>query len=269
MGARAGAALGLACAAFSFVCSPSEPSPDATDASLDAHHWPPADPDAHGANDASADSADGAGGGHDAAEGGAKDRDGGCATCDPVGGQYCGILADECSPKGRLECSLVCDIAGFTCGGRGLTNLCGAVPGSDACRAVSCLTAAASYCGKIGDGCGGTLDCGECSPPLSCGAGGIPGVCGGRDDVCSPLNCARATVRYCGVIGDGCGGRLDCGECPDGGVCGLTLANMCGADPVPIAIPPPAPIPPLPPAPPVPRVPEPPPPPTSVQRAHD
>ena len=27
-------------------------------------------------------------------------------------------------------------------------------------------------------------------------------------------------VRYCGTIGDGCGGTLDCGTCPNGGTCG-------------------------------------------------
>jgi hypothetical protein len=264
---RAGVSLSLAFAAFSIACSRSEQPPHGIDAAIDAHHWPFDAPDANGANDAPTASVDAmGGGGHDAAEGGARDRDGGCATCDPVGGQYCGRIADECSPNGRLECSLVCNVAGFTCGGRGLPNICGA--GHD-CRASTCLALAATYCGKVGDGCGGTLDCGECSPPFNCGIRGIPGVCGARDDACSPLTCARATVRYCGVIGDGCGGKLDCGECPDGGVCGETLAHMCGADPVPIAIPPPAPIPPLPPAPPVPPVPDPPPPPTSAHRAQD
>jgi hypothetical protein len=256
---------------FSIACSRGESPSDAIDASLDTHHGPPVDADASGANDTLSDSADETGGGsHDAAEGSAKDRDGGCATCNPVGGQYCGTIADECSANGRLECTLVCHVAGFSCGGGGLPNICGAARGPGGCKAVTCLAVAATYCGKIGDGCGGTLDCGECSQPgFSCGAGGIPGVCGGHDGACSPFTCSRATVRYCGVIGDGCGGRLDCGECQDGEVCGVTLANMCGADPVPIAIPPPAPIPPLPPAPPVPPVPEPPPPPTSVHRAQD
>src|SRR6185436_16240450 len=33
------------------------------------------------------------------------------------------------------------------------------------------------YCGKIGNGCGGTMECGECPPGQACGADGLPGVC--------------------------------------------------------------------------------------------
>src|SRR5216110_2784320 len=31
---------------------------------------------------------------------------------------------------------------------------------------------------------------------------------------CSPISCAMGP--YCGDIGDGCGNRVDCGECPAG-----------------------------------------------------
>jgi hypothetical protein len=33
-------------------------------------------------------------------------------------------------------------------------------------------------CGPSGDGCGGQIDCGTCTPPMTCGGGGVPGVCG-------------------------------------------------------------------------------------------
>src|SRR5262249_10931864 len=33
-------------------------------------------------------------------------------------------------------------------------------------------------CGPAGDGCGGTIDCGSCTAPTTCGGGGVSGVCG-------------------------------------------------------------------------------------------
>ena len=33
-------------------------------------------------------------------------------------------------------------------------------------------------CGPAGDGCGGTLDCGNCQAPMTCGGGGFSGICG-------------------------------------------------------------------------------------------
>ena len=37
---------------------------------------------------------------------------------------------------------------------------------------------------------------------------------------CVPLVCSSASVRYCGTVGDGCGGTLACGTCPAGSTCG-------------------------------------------------
>jgi hypothetical protein len=65
-------------------------------------------------------------------------------------------------------------------------------------------------CGPAGDGCGGTLDCGSCTP------------------MCTPKTCAEMGVT-CGPSGDGCGGTLDCGMCPDGGACKpMTCGGRCG-----------------------------------------
>jgi hypothetical protein len=36
------------------------------------------------------------------------------------------------------------------------------------------------------------------------------------------------TGRYCGTIGDGCGQRLACGDCPAGQTCGAVIPNVCG-----------------------------------------
>lgn len=50
--------------------------------------------------------------------------------------------------------------------------------GTDAgvCAPASCAQQGTD-CGTVYDGCGGTLDCGSCAAPLSCGVGGRPNVC--------------------------------------------------------------------------------------------
>ncbi len=77
------------------------------------------------------------------------------------------------------------------------------------------------------------LDCGACQAPATCAGRGVAGVCGDPD--CKPISCTPAGGgRYCGVIGDGCGGTLDCGTaCPGGMACGaappggVALPNVC------------------------------------------
>src|SRR5207248_1279870 len=81
-------------------------------------------------------------------------------------------------------------------------------------------------CGPQGDGCGGLLQCGTCTPPQTCGGGGKPGVCGAP--ACTPRTCAQAGAN-CGIIGDGCGGTVDCGTCTPPQTCGGGgIANTCG-----------------------------------------
>ena len=62
---------------------------------------------------------------------------------------------------------------------------------------------------------------------MTCGAGGVPGVC-------APTNCTAITCnpmgggQYCGRIGNGCGGVLDCPSCPGGMACGTgAQAGVC------------------------------------------
>ena len=54
------------------------------------------------------------------------------------------------------------------------------------------------------------LDCGGCQAPATCAGRGVAGVCG--DPNCKPITCMPAGGgQYCGVVGDGCGGTLNCG----------------------------------------------------------
>lgn len=46
-----------------------------------------------------------------------------------------------------------------------------------ACTPTTCA-AQGKNCGSISDGCGGTLACGSCISPQTCGASGVPNVCG-------------------------------------------------------------------------------------------
>src|SRR5438876_440097 len=47
---------------------------------------------------------------------------------------------------------------------------CGACPPADACAPTSCA-AEGKNCGTISNGCGGTLTCGSCTAPATCGGG--------------------------------------------------------------------------------------------------
>jgi hypothetical protein len=101
------------------------------------------------------------------------------------------------------------------------------------CQPLACMAVGGKYCGTIGDGCGRTLDCGaDCPAGLTCGGGGVRGLCGApRDPACLPIACVQPGGRLCGQVGDGCGGGIDCGGCPDGASCGAVLANVCGSGP--------------------------------------
>ena len=82
--------------------------------------------------------------------------------------------------------------------------------------AVTCADMGAS-CGAIGDGCGGILECGDCTAPDTCGGSGMANVCG--QFVCKPATCADLGTD-CGPVSDGCGGLLDCGSCGLPATCG-------------------------------------------------
>jgi hypothetical protein len=98
-----------------------------------------------------------------------------CSECQQPGGQYCGRIA-YCGGK-FLDCG-ACTQPGFTCGGSGVTGLCGAARDSSACDPTVCEKPNIQYCGRVGDGCGSTIDCGSCNDGSLCGAAGAPNVCG-------------------------------------------------------------------------------------------
>lgn len=98
----------------------------------------------------------------------------------------------------------------------------------DACSGCEPATCAelAAECGVVDDGCGGTLECGVCPAPATCGGTGAPNQCG-----CAPLACADRAA-HCGTIDDGCGGTVECGACAAPQTCGGGgSANQCGCTP--------------------------------------
>jgi hypothetical protein len=83
-------------------------------------------------------------------------------------------------------------------------------------------------CGKAGDGCGGTIDCGTCTPPETCGGGGKASQCGDSTP-CKPKTCQDLNAN-CGQQGDGCGNVIQCGTCNLPQTCGGGgTPNQCGA----------------------------------------
>jgi hypothetical protein len=97
----------------------------------------------------------------------------------------------------------------------------------EGCGVATCASQGAT-CGKVGDGCGGTLECGSCSGDDTCGGGGTYFQCGHGGPACTPRSCTNAGAE-CGVVSDGCGGVTeDCGTCPGNDVCGGDgVANKC------------------------------------------
>jgi hypothetical protein len=135
------------------------------------------------------------------------------ATCTSQG-IGCGPAGDGCGNP--LDCGPCA--AGQTCGGGGTKGQCGAPPSVNPCIPRDCA-AQGIACGPAGDGCGGAIDtCGACTPPQTCGAGGMPGQCA-MGGLCSPMTCQDLGYN-CGPAGDGCGGAIDCGKCPAGEICG-------------------------------------------------
>jgi hypothetical protein len=112
-------------------------------------------------------------------------------------------------------------------------NNCGVPP----CTPVTCAALGVN-CGMEGDGCGGTINCGTCTLPDTCGGGGMNGLCGhmggGDAGICMPAACPSGPgIVACGPMSDGCGNLLQCGAtCPTNQTCGGNgTNNVCGAPP--------------------------------------
>ena len=187
-------------------------------------------------------------------------------SCTPPGAQYCGLIGDGCGAtqncglcQNDWECSANICVGGPGCMPRtceasatlkycgkigdecGRELDCGGCEPDQVCKSNMCVPANGcmpltcsgprrpNYCGKISDGCGAIIDCGDCLMPQECGVAGLPNVCGIGPDKCTGIKCTYAGGgQYCGRIGNGCGGVLDCAECASGEVCGSSgFPNIC------------------------------------------
>src|SRR5262245_13581925 len=88
------------------------------------------------------------------------------------------------------------------------------------CSPTTCAAESAN-CGMIADGCGGTLDCGTCTLPETCGGGGTPNVCGTAIQCCvqsSPMGafdtCMVETPVQCDAQGGIAQGSCTCSPNP-------------------------------------------------------
>ena len=185
-----------------------------------------------------------------------KDRQGGSGGDAGEGGEGAGgttiVPPDECKPKTCEEleknCGAVADGCGdiVQCGDCDGGHVCGFVTPNvcstdddidDICQKISRDDACdGKQCGVEGDGCGGTYDCGECGRDETCGieeafqCGTTPD--GGDDDCPAKVPSCADVDAECGIIGNGCGGTIDCemetGGCDNGQVCGLGGPQKCG-----------------------------------------
>ena len=143
---------------------------------------------------------------------------------------------------------------GGTCNGTGTCVV--------SCTATSCAAQGAN-CGIIGDGCGGVLNCGSCPSGQSCGASGIPNVCGAACSAstffrdadgdgfgvatstqqactrppgyasvsgdCDDTNAAvfPGATEICNGIDNNCNGQIDEGNPGGGGACSTGKLGVC------------------------------------------
>ena len=93
-------------------------------------------------------------------------------SCEQLG-VGCGPSGDGCDDGVVLGCGGCSN--GEICGqgGPGGTSVCG----TGLCTPRTCADASAT-CGDIGDGCGGTIYCGDCPTNTTCGGSGLPNQCG-------------------------------------------------------------------------------------------
>jgi hypothetical protein len=104
------------------------------------------------------------------------------------------------------------------------------VEGGTCTPSVTCNPPNGRYCGVIGNGCFGTIDCGA-----SCATGEVcdNGLCVGGAS-CMPLACTVTNGQYCGTVGNGCGRAMDCGVCDSSLVCSAGGVCIPGAGCVPL-----------------------------------
>ncbi len=98
-----------------------------------------------------------------------------------------------------------------------------------ATAATTCPTG--DNCSTVPNGCGGTVSCGTCTAPQTCGGGtpSNPNQCG-----CTPTATTCPAGDNCGTVPNGCGGTVSCGAaCTAPQTCGGGgTANVCGCTPI-------------------------------------
>ncbi len=123
-----------------------------------------------------------------------------------------------------------------SCDGTETSSSCSADcgTGGGTCTPATCASLGKN-CGSVSNGCGGTLSCGSCTSPQTCGGGGTPNVCG--QAACTPETNAAFCSRLgktCGSVtaNDNCGTSrtvTSCGTCTSPLTCGGGgTANVCG-----------------------------------------
>lgn len=159
-----------------------------------------------------------------------------CTVTPPdCSGVECGLIGDGCS--GSVDCGS-CD-NGEICG-LNTPFQCDAPPPPDPeecpAKIVSCAAVGAT-CGKIGNGCGGLIDCdvetGGCEASELCGIE-MPNRCS-TPPTCTPTSPQVACANTCGQVANGCGELINCETegfgCPNGQTCGgAGVAGQCGTE---------------------------------------
>jgi MYXO-CTERM domain-containing protein len=151
-----------------------------------------------------------------------------CVACTDSAQCSAGQVCQNTSAPATDDTCATCGAAGQPCCA---SNVCAA----GACKSGTCCVAKTSCdggqsCGTQSDGCGGTITCGTCALPQTCGAVGTPGRCG-----CAPKTSCEGG-QNCGSQSEGCGGTIPCGTCKlpqtcagggDPGRCGCTPKTSC------------------------------------------
>lgn len=111
-------------------------------------------------------------------------------------------------------------VAVWGCGGAALNR-----PDGGGCVPTSCAAQGKS-CGALSDGCGGTLECGGCTDPETCGGSGVENVCGAAE---------WGTTYYVRIDG---GDAAQCTGLADAPYPGAGSAQACGWSHPFVALPP-------------------------------
>src|SRR5262249_60553824 len=81
-------------------------------------------------------------------------------------------------------------------------------PPPSACIPTTCA-AQVKTCGTIPNGCGGTLTCGSCTAPQTCGGSGVTNICGvGTPPPAASAQCTATNVSGNPYSGTLCGGAF-------------------------------------------------------------